>query len=288
MNNTNQSLEQTLALLNEALKEIAENKQPESLTFTRTVNFHCSKGDTNYGKGITWTGQGGMRQLVFSKPDSIFSSENFNLDRSKSYYINGESVLSQNELGAAVTKSSLTEVGRLKGLIVDGSVSVGQNLYYNAKTKKLGIGTETPGHTLTLAENGTELGLGLNSNRSYIYSNNSLDLGTAGISRLSLESNGDIRLGNSDQAPAQISMHGRVSIKVATPDPNVDLHVNGPVRLHGRLYTSADSFPTSGVNHQGDIVWNANPVPGQPIGWVCIRSGNPGTWAQFGTISHLG
>jgi len=282
MNNANQSLESTIALLQEALKEIAETKQPQS------INFQAAKGDTNYGKGITWSGQGPLRQFVFSKPDGFLSTEDIVLDRNKSYKINGDTVLSQNELGQAVTKSHLTEVGRLKGLIVDGSVSINQHVYYDARNKKLGLGTETPKDLFTIASNGIELGLGVVNNKSYIGTSSELNLCSLNIPRISIERNGDIKLGNTEQPPVQVSVHGKLSIKVSNPDPNVDLHVSGPVRLHGRLYTNGDSYPTSGVNHLGDIVWNSNPTPGKPIGWVCVRAGNPGTWAQFGLISHLG
>ncbi len=42
--------------------------------------------------------------------------------------------------------------------------------------------------------------------------------------------------------------------------------------------------PTSGSFTQGDIVWNSNPQPGNFVGWVCVKAGNPGMWATFGEI----
>lgn len=37
---------------------------------------------------------------------------------------------------------------------------------------------------------------------------------------------------------------------------------------------------------RGDKCWNSNPsATGQPVGWVCITAGSPGTWASFGAIS---
>lgn len=47
---------------------------------------------------------------------------------------------------------------------------------------------------------------------------------------------------------------------------------------------SADLPPSSGYWDYGTIVWNANPDHGEPVGWICLAEGNPGTWAGFGTI----
>lgn len=34
----------------------------------------------------------------------------------------------------------------------------------------------------------------------------------------------------------------------------------------------------------GDIIFNTNPTANGNVGWVCVTSGNPGTWKAFGTI----
>lgn len=46
----------------------------------------------------------------------------------------------------------------------------------------------------------------------------------------------------------------------------------------------AAAMPTIGAARVGDLVWNNNPASGKPIGWVCIRNGNPATWSSFGRI----
>lgn len=45
--------------------------------------------------------------------------------------------------------------------------------------------------------------------------------------------------------------------------------------------------PASGTYVQGDIVWNETPsnAAGQPIGWVCVVAGTPGTWRSFGVTT---
>jgi hypothetical protein len=46
----------------------------------------------------------------------------------------------------------------------------------------------------------------------------------------------------------------------------------------------ANAIPSTGTYVLGDIVWNTAPSNGQPIGWVCIAGGSPGTWATISTI----
>jgi hypothetical protein len=45
--------------------------------------------------------------------------------------------------------------------------------------------------------------------------------------------------------------------------------------------------PTTDTYEQGDIFYNSAPsnAAGQPIGWVCVVSGTPGTWRPFGVTT---
>ncbi len=45
-----------------------------------------------------------------------------------------------------------------------------------------------------------------------------------------------------------------------------------------------NSIPTGGVWERGQHLWNSAPTPGGVIGWVCVESGIPGKWKEFGTI----
>lgn len=44
--------------------------------------------------------------------------------------------------------------------------------------------------------------------------------------------------------------------------------------------------PQYGGWRKGDRIWNSNPTPGAPMGWVCVADGTPGTWKAFGTIAN--
>lgn len=55
------------------------------------------------------------------------------------------------------------------------------------------------------------------------------------------------------------------------------------ISLHA--YENGTTAPTAGNHTTAEVVYNNSPASGSPIGWVCIATGNPGTWKEFGTIS---
>jgi hypothetical protein len=291
MNNTN--LDQTLADLNKIIKDLAEAAhQPVAQEVTQFLEFRAKKGENNWGKGVIWTGEGYTRQLVFNgSPDRIFSSESLDLDRNKSYSIGGVKVLDEKELGPNIVKSNLQQVGRLKGLIVDGSVSINQYLIYNAATDRLGIGTEAPNAAFSVAENAIEVMLGTNDDFHGMvgtYASTDFDIVTDNTARISIAANGNILLGNFNRNPIQVSINGKLSVGVKNPDPTVDLHVAGSVRFANHLQTYGSEPPKEGTHAVGDIVWNSAPRVGIGIGWVCLRAGSPGAWYPFGDIKERG
>jgi len=247
-------------------------------------------GDNISGKGLLWAGQGHTKQLVYnSSPDRIFSSETLEVAKGKSFNINGIKVLDDQELGPTVTKSNLREVGRLKGLIVDGGFSVDQYLFYNSSANRLGLGTDTPNAAFSIAEDSVEVIIGTkDSTRGIIgtFASHPIDVVTDNISRISVSASGNISLGNNKTTPIQVSVHGKLAIKVNSPDPEVDLHVNGSIKFDGRLQKYDKAYPISGSYNAGDIVWNIEPKMNSYVGWICIQAGSPGIWAPFGKIGN--
>lgn len=51
------------------------------------------------------------------------------------------------------------------------------------------------------------------------------------------------------------------------------------------VFTTAPPTTTSEAWAVGDKAWNTAPSIGQPIGWVCVAAGMPGTWGSFGNVS---
>lgn len=247
-------------------------------------------GDTLEGKGLLWAGDGYTKQFIYAaKPNRFFSSENIDLARGKSITVNGVKLFDERELGSSIIKSSLREVGRLNGLIVDGSVSIGQYFIFNNDTNRLGLGTEEPNAAFSVAEDGIEVILGSRDfNRGIIgtYASHSFDVVTDNTCRISVSAGGNIILGNPKLPPIQVNVHGKLAVKVNTPDPEVDLHVAGSVKFGNRLQKVDRSYPTAGSYNAGDIVWNSEPRINQYVGWVCVQAGSPGLWEPFGKIGN--
>lgn len=247
-------------------------------------------GDTLDGKGLLWSGQGHTKQFIYNaNPDRFFSSEHIDLARGKSITVNNIKLIDEKELGPTIVKSSLREVGHLKGLVVDGSLSVAQAMVYDANSNRLGIGTDSPNAAVSVVDEGVEIVLGSKDTvKAFIgtYASHQLELGTDNTARISISPSGNITLGNPKIAPVQVSVHGKLSVRVSTPDPEVDLHVNGAIRFNNRLQKYDSTYPTNGTYNEGDMVWNIQPRMNTYVGWVCIQSGAPGIWAPFGKIGN--
>ena len=259
------------------------------IKFEKDVSIVFS-GDTIDGKGLLWAGHGYTKQFLFAaNPDRFFISENLDFARGKSITINNIKVIDEKELGPTITKSNLKEVGHLTGLIVDGGLSVGQYLIFDANTSRLGLGTDSPNAAVSIMDDGVEIVLGTKDTvKAFIgtYASNNLELGTDNTARIIISSSGNITLGNPKLAPAQIHVHGKLSVRVSTPDPEVDLHVNGAVRFNNRLQKYDSTYPTNGSYNEGDIIWNIQPRMNSYVGWVCIQTGSPGLWSPFGKIGN--
>ena len=247
-------------------------------------------GKDVYGKGLIWKDAGYVKQFVFnSEPDRFFASETIDLQKGKHFSINNIKVLSDIELGATVTKSNLREVGKLRGLLVDGPVVINNYLYYNSSADRLGLGTEEPNAAFAVAEDGVEVMVGTKDSVKGMvgtFASNDFDIVTDNTSRISVGAGGNIQLGNTKQPPVQVSIHGKLAIKVSMPDPEVDLHVAGSVKFNNKLQTYGETYPISGAYNVGDIVWNSQPRVNTFVGWVCVQAGESGIWEPFGKIGN--
>jgi hypothetical protein len=272
--------------INQALQALADalNQDNDPVALDAPVHF---KGKV-YNKGMLWSGSGHTKQFVLaSEPDRFFSSESIDLAKDCAISVNRIKVLDEKELGPSVIKSNLREVGRLKGLIVDGSLSVNQYLYFDHHTDRLGLGTDQPNAALSVAEDGIEIIIGTEDYTKGVigtFASHDLELKTDNTTRLKIAAGGNIELGNPNRSPIQATVHGKLAVGVSNPDPNVDLHVRGDIKFGGRVHKYDKQPPQGGVWNEGDIIWNSNPQQKKYVGWVCTKAGNPGIWNPFGEI----
>jgi hypothetical protein len=276
--------DQKIESLLTALREVLETGKDINVAEVPFINF---KGDIP-GKGLIWSGDGHNKQLIYAaNPGRFFVSETIDLAKGKGISVNNVKVIDDTELGSTVTKSNLREVGRLKGLIVDGGLSVNQYLVYDATTDRLGIGTDQPNATLSILDQNIELVFGAsepNVGSMGTFNSADLELVTDNTARLTIGAGGDITLGNPNFGPTKVKIVGSLGVNVSSIDPRTDLHVSGAIKFNDKLHLSGSDAPTSGAFNEGDILWNNNPQPGRFIGWVCTRAGNPGLWSGFGRI----
>ena len=240
------------------------------------------------GKGFLWSGKDYTKQFVY-KEDGIFSSESINIAKGKELKVNDVVALSETSLGDSITNSNLRQVGRLKGLIVDGKAVINNYFVFDDNSDRLGIGTDEPNAALSVAEDDIEVIVGTkDSTRGSVgtFASHDLEIVTDNTARIYIGASGNILLGNKGASPIQVSVHGKLAVKVNTPDPDVDLHVNGAVKFNGKLQKYDVEKPSVGEFNKGDIVWNSETAESSYVGWICVKSGNPGTWEPFGKIGN--
>jgi hypothetical protein len=290
----NEPTNNPLDTIAKALAELSEHRTSIDAVYSdlRFLQFKGKTAEENYGKGLLFIGGSYNKQFTLgASPDRFFSTENVDLAKDRHFSINGSVVVSERELGPSVTKSSLKQVGRLNGLIVDGSLNINQYLFYNGSMDRLGLGTDAPNAALSVAENAIEVMIGTSDNMHGMigtYASTDLDIVTDNTARIIIKGNGNIDLGNPNRNPVQVTINGKLSVGVAVPDPAVDLHVAGPARINNKLQISAKEPPKTGTYGVGDIVWNSGPRVNQYVGWVCLRAGSPGSWFPFGEIKERG
>jgi len=239
---------------------------------TSPLEFKASRTNSIYGLGLVWQGQDYTRQFIMrADPDRLWSSESIELNDNKGYFINGQCVLNGTSLGANVSQSSLTTLGTLQSLTVQGAASFLSEVSVQAVTAK-SVDFNDGTNSLSL----TKLGISVNK---------SLSVTVQGAEDLFINKD-EIVLGNKSNTRRPVKVFGPLSVGVNNPDPSLSLAVSGDISFANRKFFTGNSFPVSGSFVKGDICWNTEPRAGSAIGWVCIVDGTPGEWLPFGTINN--
>jgi len=248
------------------------------------LEFVSNGADTVYQKGMIWRVDGPTKQFVLrSGPDRIWSSESIDLQRDQHYAIDQVSVLSMDELGPTVTRSSLTQVGVLQNVAMEGNMNIDQYVFWNGDYMRFGIGTETPNGTFGIVQDDAEFIIDTEGKTATLgtYTTADLNVITDNAVRISISSTGKITIGADSESKTNVK--GKLGVNVN--NPTADIETAGPVSFEGKRFEVGSSAPTNGSYRLGDIVWNSEPKPTGHVGWICVKEGSPGVWKTFGSIS---
>jgi hypothetical protein len=216
------------------------------------------------------------------RPDRFFATESIELRANKIYMINGQNVLSQQALGNTVTQSNLRSVGTLESLDVETNLTVDNFLHYNANTQGLGLGTDSPNGALGISSWDHEFIVAGTDDRKFkigTYTTGALQIITDDTPRITIDATGAIT------AHKKVVIEESLGVGVKNFTTDVSITTAGPVRFENKKFEVGGSEPESGNYVIGDVVWNDTPTPNGYMGWVCTKSGTPGTWKAFGKIA---
>ena len=263
------------------VKELIADVKSERLEPVSFVSKN--KKNTAYGKGLVWPGGEYTKQfLLMERPDRFFATESIELRANKIYMINGQNVLSQNALGNTVTQSNLRSVGTLESLDVETNLTVDNFLHYNANTQGLGLGTDSPNGALGISSWDHEFIVAGTDDRKFkigTYTTGALQIITDDTPRITIDATGAIT------AHKKVVIEESLGVGVKNFTTDVSITTAGPVRFENKKFEVGGSEPESGNYVIGDVVWNDTPTPNGYMGWVCTKSGTPGTWKAFGKIA---
>jgi hypothetical protein len=251
---------------------------------TASLEFTEESGDTITNKGLVWRAKDRSQQLIYKPgPDRIFSTMPIDLNVNNYYGIDGVSVLGMNELGPTVTRSSLTQVGVLQNLAIEGNMNIDQYVFWNGDYMRFGIGTETPNGTFGIVQDDAEFIIDTEGKKATFgtYTTTDLEVITDNTARITISSTGKITIGA--DAGAKTTVKGKLGVNVN--NPTADIETAGPVSFEGKRFEVGNAAPTGGSYRVGDIVWNSQPRPTGFVGWICTKEGTPGVWKSFGPIS---
>ncbi len=178
-----------------------------------------------YGKGLSWSYEDKNFQMVFGNGGRLWSNLNFDIGPSNTYRINDIPVLSIDELGPGVVKSSLQKVGTLKNLKVSGNASFGEFAFFNGDMFRVGLGTEDPDSALHIHDFGVDIILGSQEQNTAsigVKTYHDLNLITDNTTRILIKNSGEVIFGNPASKNANVTIFGTLHVDNLISDTRID------------------------------------------------------------------
>lgn len=240
------------------------------------------------GKGLLWKSDGPTKQFTFrSNPDRIWSSENIDIDKERSYNIGNVPVLMANELGNSIKYSNLIKVGTLQNLRTSGDLVIDEFIHYSGESQRIGFGTEAPNANISVTSFESEFIIDVEQSATRIgtWTTDDLQIVTDNTPRITVAANGTVRIGQPGGNSGRLNVFGKLGVGVNNVPEGMSLSVSEGIQLQGRKIFNSDNIPTEGNYRLGDIAYNTKPQPTGYVGWVCVIEGSPGVWRPFGQIA---
>jgi hypothetical protein len=177
------------------------------------------------GKGLNWTWGHGNVQLAYRSGNRLWANSDIDLESDKSYKIDNAPVLSRDTLGSQVTKSNLKQVGTLKTLAVSGDTALADFAFFNSTFGRLGINTQSPNGTLSIADNNVEIVAGADRDGiGYFgtYTSHDIALVSDNTARITLKNNGQVIFGNESTNNADVRIYGTLHVETIVSDNRID------------------------------------------------------------------
>lgn len=163
--------------------------------------------------------------------------------------VDGSTVIEGNRIGTGITESNLQKLGLLKELQVEGETAIAGTFYVG--NKRVGVNTLEPSAALAVWD--AEVEITVNKLKENV--------------------------GMITTPRAQTLVLG------SNRNQNIVLNIDGTTQIDnlqiGFTRFGSSETPPNFDSIKGHTVFNANPSPGGPMGWVCLGGPN---WANFGII----
>jgi len=201
-----------------------------------------SSVSSNTLTNLDYTLFNGYSNLIFDK----IKQDGLDLEK---ITLNGTEIAKNNMLGSSIVNSNLQTLGELLELKVSGESLLAQTFYVTPK--RVGINTIEPSAALSIWDDEIEI----------VAKKKSRDTGILGTTRQ------------------------QKLVLTANSKDNIVLCEDGSVQIDnlkiGQMQFTTSNTPPNFVSERCHVVWNTNPNPGGPLGWICLGGAN---WANFGII----
>ena len=208
-------LEADVLQVKRIVSEYAEESFDKAITFSGALD----------GKGLLWTDGDLTRQLVYkAEPRRLFSTESIDLYRGSRYQIDGVDVLEKTRLGNSILHSNLRTVGTLEDISVSGNSNLGDVVFINAGSGRLGINTDQPLTAINILEFDTNIVIGADEEGAAFagtWSKHPFSIITDNTKRITVKGN-VTEFGSEQSKNAVVKIHGSLEVDSIIADTRVE------------------------------------------------------------------